>query len=743
MRYILEQLKNELMSFGLELEGLPILDGQFHRTKYQGSKDKRGFYTGIIINDVIYSTFGTWDDRGSDKKYCSNSGIKENDNVFNEIIEKRKKEQEQDYKKAAKKAAKILENGGKINEKHPYVLKKKIKPIMPVVDDLNRLIIPVIDAEGKISSIQYISADGDKQFLYNGKIKDCCHIIPGNKTKICICEGWATGCTINQATGFFVVVAFNEGNLENMTKIVKEKYPTSEIILCADNDHKSKRNAGLERGKSIISKYQEVVLRYPSGINGTDFNDLSIEKGLEAVKAIILDEPVICTAQDLITETNNNSTYFPECIYQNKGLISLGLNALSGWSGSEIIQYNLPVVLIHISTAIAGKIRCGNVHPSFLFVKLGHTSTGKSEADKAIIQKLSERMDLKEVKKDSEGKDEIISKIYGANDIASGPGFLRSVQKSPLGLLSLDEIAYLFCRQVSGFDSNSSGKIKEILEISTSPGRQKIRPYADGSKNITIDYPVINLIGNAPIKKIFSSFTLDDLSSGLIPRFEFFCYDGPIPYRNKSDLYNIDGDLFVNRIADLKNHIRPQDEKNVMSYFFKEAVDVGMTYDASILKEKYGRDITDRCNKEDDDGVRGLMSRQFDAIIKFALIHAASTRELTDIYNPIEVVDMEWGKQLSDILTEWKVNILAKNISSGNFDSMCQDFLEAAKSCIKQGKKPSGKIMIHRRPALKNLTPKQWDEVVKVLRARGQIIVKEEKKTLYYPINEKKLDESI
>ena len=41
--------------------------------------------------------------------------------------------------------------------------------------------------------------------------------------------------------------------------------------------------------------------------------------------------------------------------------------------------------------------------------------------------------------------------------------------------------------------------------MSTSPGQPKSRPYSDSGKNITIDYPVLNLIGNAPTKTIFNS----------------------------------------------------------------------------------------------------------------------------------------------------------------------------------------------------------------------------------------------
>ena len=46
----MDKLLSNLESFGLEIEGNPILDRQFLRVIFNGSKDKRGFYTGTIKN---------------------------------------------------------------------------------------------------------------------------------------------------------------------------------------------------------------------------------------------------------------------------------------------------------------------------------------------------------------------------------------------------------------------------------------------------------------------------------------------------------------------------------------------------------------------------------------------------------------------------------------------------------------------------------------------------------------------
>lgn len=737
----MDKLISDLNLFGLEIEGIPILDRQFHRVKHNGSKDKRGFYTGTIINDIIYCTYGTWDDRGNDQKYCSLGSSSEaiNEHVFQKIALERKIEQESGYKKASEKAQEIIAKS-EFKNFHLYCERKKIKqPYCVMVDSENRLIIPIISPEAEYTSIQYISEDGEKKFLYGGRIKDCCHIIKGDNKTVYICEGWATGQSIHQATGSRVLVAFSEGNLENIVKVAIEKYPQAKFVVCADNDHKKDKNVGLERGKKIKEKYNNISLKYPSGIKGTDFNDMLIEKGEEFLKDFLLDKPQICTASDLCSE--NKSTIFPCELLENKGLISTGIKALSEWSGNDTLQYNLPVCLIHIASALAGKIKYRNCHPSFLFIKLGDTSTGKTEADDTIKEKIYSELRFTDFGKDSEGNRTQTNIFYGATDIASGPGFLRGIQKQPTELIMLDEVVYFF-ESYGSNDGNAASKKKEILEISTSPGQPKSRPYSDSGKNITIDYPVLNLIGNAPTKAIFNNITLKDFSSGLVPRMDFFCYDGKIKYRNDPQQYSDAGSAFIDRLYRLKTLKKPDGRYVLTSGFEGAAVDIGITDEAYDFLNSEGKKIIDEGNQYEDDGMRGIISRQYNSMVKFALVHIGSTRPMDNIFDPIELKDLIWGKEITQCLKNWKINVLTKNINAGKFDAWCNVFLDACKSAMANGKKPSGKMLISRRPQLKDLSPKQWDEVVKVLKARELIIIKEEKKTIYYPTSEKSIDKN-
>jgi hypothetical protein len=46
-----------LLDSGLEIKGEPVLDNTIHRVKHRGSKDKRGWHSGVILNGQVY-TYG-------------------------------------------------------------------------------------------------------------------------------------------------------------------------------------------------------------------------------------------------------------------------------------------------------------------------------------------------------------------------------------------------------------------------------------------------------------------------------------------------------------------------------------------------------------------------------------------------------------------------------------------------------------------------------------------------------------
>ncbi|MEG2271498.1 MAG: plasmid replication protein, CyRepA1 family [Acinetobacter sp.] len=213
-----------------------------------------------------------------------------------EAVIEEKKTIEQQAKSANK--AQYLFSKATETESHEYLAKKDVMAHGLKVgewtykDDSgelqvekNALLVP-LSFDDEIVSLQGIFPCGTKKLLFGAK-KQGVHFIFGECTStILICEGWATGATLHEATQLMTFVAIDAGNLEHVAKYVRRKYPLSRIILCADNDQYGKSNAGIKSAnKAACSVDADVVYPIFSDLSNqpTDFNDLYHESGYNAV----------------------------------------------------------------------------------------------------------------------------------------------------------------------------------------------------------------------------------------------------------------------------------------------------------------------------------------------------------------------------------------------------------------------------------------------------------------------------
>jgi len=171
---------------------------------------------------------------------------------------------------------------------HLYVVNKSIDPWGARLHG-KHLIIPVYEMFKKLVSLQSIAPNGFKKFLKGGKTKDCFCVIHHldisqhfndvfKQVEILICEGWATGCSLYQAIGRPVFVAFNANNLMGVAKYVRAQFPKKQIIVCADNDQFTAGNPGLTKAKQAADGINALWV-YPdftdfgNPTSATDFND--------------------------------------------------------------------------------------------------------------------------------------------------------------------------------------------------------------------------------------------------------------------------------------------------------------------------------------------------------------------------------------------------------------------------------------------------------------------------------------
>jgi len=307
---------NAMRSLGLEAHGNLSLvpDGKIHRYRIAGDKSgaTNGWYVLYSDGAMPAGAFGSWK-TGDSQNWCAKS-----EHTFSpsEREEWRKKQQaasqareaallvlRQEAKNKANKlydiarpAAADRSNGAEGDTPagiHPYLLDKGVKPYgLKTLN--NSLVVPLRNASGEITSMQFIQGDGSKKFLTGGEISGCYYAIGKPVGSLLICEGYATGASLYEASGLAVAVAFNAGNLIPVARVIRDKFPDFTIILCADNDQATEGNPGLSKATDAAKQVGGRVLiptfdadQLVNGKIPTDFNDLHRLCGLDAVRLAV------------------------------------------------------------------------------------------------------------------------------------------------------------------------------------------------------------------------------------------------------------------------------------------------------------------------------------------------------------------------------------------------------------------------------------------------------------------------
>ena len=229
---------------GAELDRVE-LDGRVHRFKVRGDKarEKSGWYR-IYGDRLPAGAFGSW--RGDicvkwhakSERLLSSAELEEIAAIQARVMYEREQEVKRQHEAAAKSAAMIWQSTGNADPAHGYLIKKQVQPHGLHQTDDGRLVMPIYVGD-RITSLQYIDAEGGKIFHAGGEVAGGYYMIPAARPDVrtlYIVEGFATGASVAEATGAAVVVALNAGNLLKVAPWVRQQLPEGEIVIVADND---------------------------------------------------------------------------------------------------------------------------------------------------------------------------------------------------------------------------------------------------------------------------------------------------------------------------------------------------------------------------------------------------------------------------------------------------------------------------------------------------------------------------
>lgn len=268
-------------------------DGTLRRFSTNGrATDKSGWYA-LHTDGVPAGSFGCWRS-GLQSTWCSkaDSAMTQAERDSHRQRTKAMQAQRdadlvQRQHEASLTAQALWEQAAPAPADHAYLERKDIQP-HGVREFGDRLLIPLRDTSGTLHSLQNIAPDGSKRFHAGGRIKGCYFGIGKPNGTLVVCEGFATGASIHTCTGHAAAVAFNAGNLLEVARALRSKYPELQIIVAADNDHLTDGNPGLvkatEAALAVGGKLAVPVFSGERPDKATDFNDLHQTEGAAAVR---------------------------------------------------------------------------------------------------------------------------------------------------------------------------------------------------------------------------------------------------------------------------------------------------------------------------------------------------------------------------------------------------------------------------------------------------------------------------
>lgn len=307
-----EAFRDAIAAAGLTPPDTILDDGKRHRFSSNGRRgDESGWYI-LYGDDRPAGAFGCW--RASLTVNWKHDAPKreftaEERAAWKQRMQDIERQREQERAEATAQAAATAADLWSHAEPgpHDYLARKQIdnlgSRVMPgwYPKDHDKegqptqvLLIPMKQSARELTGLQRIFDDGSKRFIGSQAGAYCTLGTPSKTGTVVIVEGYATGVSVHMATGYCVVVAFNAGNLLAVAVKITKALPTANVVIGADDDAFTVRpenhpqagqpwNPGAEAAHAIgLPVYLPFWLGERG--RGTDFNDLHVAEGLEAVR---------------------------------------------------------------------------------------------------------------------------------------------------------------------------------------------------------------------------------------------------------------------------------------------------------------------------------------------------------------------------------------------------------------------------------------------------------------------------
>lgn len=674
------EFHNAIKAAGMQPPAV-IVPGKWHR--FPGIDKPKSNKSGycLLFLDGIGGVFGDWSSSHSetwqakrDKPYSAT----ERDDFLRHVSEAKAKADEEllvRRTEAAKKANATWAAADPALANHPYLLQKDIQACGAKFHN-GDLVIPVRDGQ-TLNSLQFINKGGKKRFLTGGRVKGCYFVI-GNivgAPKICIAEGFATGATIHEATGYPVAIAFNASNLEPVALALKGALPDAILIVCSDDDAATEGNPGLTKATAAAKSVngQLAIPNFgherPDGL--TDFNDMARTRGKEAVKHAIESAELVII--DPLIEVGPLEGIKPTLIDRIPGVL-----------GQVEDYYNATCVVRQPAFAAVASIALGSVALGRLYVaraakdsysglylcEVVGTGGGKEHA-RTVIEEFLSAADL--------------GSLIGFAGYTSAAAVFSALLHQPSHFAFMDELGrHLAAAKRSG-DSHQQQMITELLKLWGSQGSQyRYRSYATMGypEKLKAEYrrviwaPSITLLGASTPAALYDAVGNAGIEDGFLNR--LLCFFGDETAR--ADAFDTGSDrasipLPADVLAWLKEVqlMETKEHNGNLTHFLNRDPEVKpdpvvLLYDRLALDvmRDLQADVEKRKNEACRSGTAELYMRTAEKATRLALIAAVSDRS-----TEIKASHAEWAARRAIACDSALARAAEGNIADTNHGKLC------------------------------------------------------------------------
>lgn len=248
-------------------------DGCIHRFPTKDGNDDAGWYV-LFDDNIPAGVYGDWR-TGSKITFVANIGrtlspseVQQNRMRIAEATKRHDEARRMANERASETCQQIWDSAPPAGDEHPYLKSKGVLPHVARINNDGRLLVPLFNPDGTLSTLQYIDPNGGKLYHVGGATKAKFCTLGEIDRRVFIVEGFATGATVFETTNTATVIAYSAGNLEPVAGVIRAQNPTVDIVIVADNDE---NGIGYNHALQASSKHGCRIIMPPNEGDANDF----------------------------------------------------------------------------------------------------------------------------------------------------------------------------------------------------------------------------------------------------------------------------------------------------------------------------------------------------------------------------------------------------------------------------------------------------------------------------------------